>query len=601
MRLVLASLLLLACNTPEVMHPMDANDLGVPARKDLGAPDPGSPDFGPPDLGPTDTGSLDLGPQDTGASPLLIAPPPAVFIEREPQTLTIQAQSSARVFAQNLPPGARWDEAQRILRWTPDFTQGGDTHHVQLIARDGDRAMTVTATITVMDSIAPPAPIIVSDEPQDGFRLLRLSQQTDAFLDSPGRAGRTFDAVIAAPLDAAQPKPVRIRLHGFGGQPATEGWEGEFRIMPHDPNNTYWWGFTEDAPNGSNGALLPYTQRRILHLLEWVLRRYPGADRQRVYVEGGSMGGTGAIMFGLHHARHVAWVESFIGQTISRNHRPSRIAQLTPLWGAPSAAWDAVDATALLMNDPLAREQFIFSKHGKDDPTIHFGAVTFASPLTQLSYYDALQASHTGHMAVWDEGAHGPVDPVLGFGWWHQGWNPIFDDTSQLRRDAPFVAFSSASHDDDPGAGEGNGLVPFSAESGYAGDVNVPGDTGWDGAIAGVINRHLRWDSTRAVDELDRFELPLRVLDDAGQDPPSPGYPPSSGYPPSGDRLGAPLPVRVDVTPRRVRGFVTRPGETVAWTFGDQRGEVQAAEDGSVTVPDLALDTAWRTLVLVRR
>ncbi len=47
---------------------------------------------------------------------------------------------------------------------------------------------------------------------------------------------------------------------------------------------------------------------------------------------------------------------------------------------------------------------------------IHFGAVVTPSSLTQKSLYQALAAARPGHEAVWDEGAHGPADPVLGDG-----------------------------------------------------------------------------------------------------------------------------------------------------------------------------------------
>src|SRR4029079_15913896 len=160
-----------------------------------------------------------------------------------------------------------------------------------------------------------------------------------------------------------------------------------------------------------------------------------------------------------------------------RNHRPSRVAQLAPLWGSPPAkgatsdldkgVWDRADLTRVLRDVDEAREQFVFFKHGKDDPTIHFGAVLGKSPLTDRTLYQALAAEHVGHFAVWDEGAHGVVDPVLGDKWWERGWNPVFDDTSPLRLHRAFPAFSRLSIDGNPGDGEGNGRQPWNAESGF--------------------------------------------------------------------------------------------------------------------------------------
>lgn len=137
-------------------------------------------------------------------------------------------------------------------------------------------------------------------------------------------------------------------------------------------------------------------------------------------------------------------------------------------------------------------------------------------------------------------------------------------------------------------------MRPFNAESGYAGTIAVVGDTGWTGQRAGAINRFLRWDAAKLVDTLERFELPLKVLDGTGN------APAREGDPTTGDKFEGTLPVIVDVTPRRVQAFRTRPGEVVRWTLGTQNGSVVADAAGEVTVPALALTTAWQTLVLER-
>jgi poly(3-hydroxybutyrate) depolymerase len=512
-----------------------------------------------------------------------------------------------RVSVDGLPPGALWDEASRSLSFTPDFIQGGASFPVTATVSDGKEKASVSFAIKVNDTIVPPPPSIAESVQMAGYARLTLSQKTDDFLDSPGYAGRSFKAVVTAPA-ATTPRslPVRVVLHGFGGSPWQEGWTGEFRIAPHDPDNTYWWGYADGLPGAAPAAgqsARDYTVRRVLALLEWVLKTYPAADPERVYLDGASMGGAGAMTIGMLHARHFAWVNATIGQAIPRNHRPERIAQLTTLWGSPSldladgagmSAWDRMDLTRAAADDPEARTALLHIKHGKDDPTIHFGAVVIQSPLTHRSFYGALQEGHIGHLAVWDEGAHGPPDPVLGDGWWQKGWNPIFDDTAFARRNLAFPAFTRSSADDDPGDGSGNGKQPWSASSGYAGQLSVPGDTGWNGEIAGALNRFLRWDATKLVDTFERFELPLRVLDGAG------GPPPQPGYPTTGDKLDANLPVKVDVTPRRVSGFRCKPGEKVAYTFGATSGEVTAGKGGEVTIPALPLTTAWTTLEIRR-
>jgi hypothetical protein len=536
-------------------------------------------------------------------------------MEDETLRLSIEVISSAkqtRIWLDGLPPGARFDEDSRQLTFTPDFIQGGNSYPVTVHASNEAGSTTASFSITIIDSITPSFPTITATSTESGYSKLTLSQTTDAYLDSPGHAGRKFVARVYVPngATASERMPVRIYLHGFGGAPyngTSSG--GQFRIYPHDSMNSYWWGYGDGSPGGSSTTVPNYTQRRILHLLEWVLRTYPGADPERVYVTGGSMGGAGASAFGLLYGRHFAFVEATIGQMIPRNHRPARIKQLEELWGKVQdnwqdgtsledgtalGVWDRQDITRVLLDMPEARDQFLFTKHGKDDATIHFGAVTHASALTGLSYYQTVQKEGIGHIAVWDEGGHGSADPVMGEGWWDDGFSLLFDERSYLRRDRAFPAFSRASHDRDPGDGTGNGKRAWNDNSGYAGQVGTAGDTGWSGEIAGALNRFLRWDTNGVVDEWERFEIPLFVVDGKGS------AAPKAGYPTRGDRFDGSWPVTVDVTARRIRRFRCLAGEPIRWQWEGKTGTVLANDDGSVTVPQIELDTNVRTLVLTR-
>jgi len=518
--------------------------------------------------------------------------------------------AALRVYLLGLPPGATWDESSRRFLFTPDFTQGGDTWTVTVLAHDNESRVETTFDVVVRDTIRPPEPEIVDTEFLDasGYVRYTLSQWTDDYLDSPGYAGRAFTAKIMVPLEVPpEGVPVRVGLHGFAtANPGGTGTTSEIRISPHDPDNTYWWGYASSLPEAdpaAGGAAPDYTMRRVLHLVEYVLRNYPEADPARVHVYGSSMGGAGAMLLGLLRGRHFAYVDARLGQAIARNHRPGRITQLSGWWGAPELdldgggglpAWDHMDLTRALADKGEARDQFLFLKHGKDDPTIHFGAAVLPSARTGESLYAALQRHHVGHFAVWDEGGHGIADPVLGDSWWAGSWSPIHGDEATLRRDRAFPAFTASSLDDDPGLGVGNGKQDWSANAGFAGDVDVAGDTGWEGAVAGAIGRFLRWDGASVVDTVDRLQFALRVHAGDGADPPAPGYPSE------GDRVLAELPAHVDVTPRRTQAFRCRPGERVTWSFGQANGEVIAGPDGSVTIPALPLTDTWTTLVLRR-
>lgn len=547
------------------------------------------------------------------ALPQILAPSSVSVAEDEPLDLTIGVAdfddaAAVRLHALGLPPGATWDEPARALHFTPDFTQGGGQWTVTFLADDGEARVEADVEITVEDTIQPPWPEIIASETSTSYVQHTLSQVTDDYLDSPGFAGRGFAAIVTVPLDPPpEGVPVRIGLHGIGTPaPSTVGSSKEIRIAPHDPDNTYWWGYArtlpDDAPQAGDAAP-DYTARRVLHLLEWVLVHHPEADPTRVYIAGSSMGGAGAMTMGLLHARHFAYVDARLGQAIPRNHRPSRIAQLSDWWGGPDdgavwgdrPVWDFMDLTRALADSPTARDQFLFTRHGKDDPTIHFGAAVLPSPLTERSLYGALEEHRVGHFSVWDEGGHGPADPVLGSGWWTSTWSPILgDDEARLTIDRAFPAFTRSSLDDDPGDGQGNGKQSWSDNAGYAGSIPVPGDTGWDGDIAGAIGRSLRWDAASVIDTVDRFQVAIRVLDGAG------GAAPKAGYPTTGDRLAGDLPALVDVTPRRVHAFRCRPGEKILWMFGALRGEILADETGALTIPALPLTSSWKTLTLRR-
>ena len=545
-----------------------------------------------------------------GNSPPVITPPARLEIdERETAQVEIEVvdpeADGFRLFAAGLPAGARFDEATRTIAFTPDFIQGGDSWRIELTATDATRTGTASFVLAVRDTIQPPAPQVIRTDARPDHLRLTIEQVTDAFLDSPGHAGRVFDAKVVIPVSATDddPLPARVFLHGFGGSPYAGGTGDQFRIYPSDPVNTYWWGYAERLPDAAadSGATPPYTLRRVLHLLEWVVRTHEGVDTERSYAAGGSMGGAGSATLALLFARHFSHVDATIGQTILRNHRPSRRDQLAGHYGTPQAnldgggglgVWDQLDLTRALRDDHDARNQFIYTKHGKDDPTIHFGAVVHDSPLTGLSFYDALEEYRVGHYSVWDEGGHGSADPVLGARWWDSGWHRAFDEVTFLRRNLAFIAFSASRENDEPGDGSGNGTRPFHQTRGYAGQVDTPGDTGWGGAVAGALNRWLRWDSRSIVDSFTRFEVRLFVVDGDGRDPPR------AGYPTIGDR--GPSSIVVDVTPRRVQRFHTMPTEVVMWSFGARSGTVAADADGAVTVPGLGITNTPTVLVLQR-
>lgn len=546
------------------------------------------------------------------AKPLGLAPiPPRTINENETTTIPIvitgdTPDAPLHLSAVGLPPGAELDVVARAIRFRPDFIQGGGpASNVTIHARRGAQKAETTFALTIANTIVTPKPTVTSTENAGPCQRLVVSQKTDAYLDSMGHAGRTFAATVLVPDQATDTTrmPVSIYLHGAGVSSPGKGScvTDSIRIYPHDPNNTYWWGYSENFPAGkaTTGTVPPYTARRVLALLEWVLAEHHGDD-SRVRMAGSSMGGAGAMTIGLLWGRHFSAIEAELGQAIPRSHRAARLASLEPIWGKASLGlkdelggnvWDRMDLTRAVRDDAEASGPHLFIRHGKDDKTIQFAAVVEASPLTKLTFYQALQTH--GHWAVWDEGGHGTEDPVMKDNWWG-GFRAFGDPESFATPGGTLPGFSASSLDDDPGDGTGNGKVSYTDSGGYAANDAVAGDTGWKGDIAGAINRHLRWDATKQVDTIEEWSVPLRVYSGGGT------APPKAGYPAKGDQVLGAVPATVSVTVRHPRQFLTRPGETVAWTFGSAKGTATADAKGLVTISALSFTASWQTLTITR-
>lgn len=534
------------------------------------------------------------------AAPALPTAPPArgnkhlvqpdAWLVDEEATATLRldvrdAPAGARLFVERgLPPGAVFDEDARTITFRPDFTQGGWQSLCRVRLRAPGPAPVdeqVVFAIGVKDTIRPPAPVLVRTESRGDADVAVLRQTTDAFLDGPGFAGRTFEARVVVPKGAGPRRrlPVHVELHGVGGSSATATPRaGHVTILPDDPHLTYWWGYAEGLPGAVVGPVRPYTQRRVLHLLEWTLKTIPGADADRVSVGGWSMGGAGALALALLHPRHFAAVVARDAATIARLHRPERRAQLSTIWGAPEqnlddgdgmGVWDRLDLTRALRDDPATREVFVVTKHGKDDFLVRFDALVGKSPLTGLSFKEALERFDVARVVVWDEGGHGPPDPARPAQW----WDGVHGVAAEARRDRAHVAFVASTSDADPGDGKGNGRRAWDQERGYAGDVKVSGDTGWNGDLAGGRGIGLFFKGASVVDRTDRFEIPLMS---SGQD------------------------AIVDVVPRRLRAFKPRPGDVVRWSCGGKRGIATVKPDGTMRLSEVPISTEWSVLVVER-
>jgi hypothetical protein len=509
------------------------------------------------------------------------------------------------------------------------------------------------ATINIPPGSPPPPPSLASQAPtSQSTTVYTYEHVTDAWLDNAGFMGRNRKFAVTVPpgYDPAKSYPLMVWLHGGCGD-YDDHWDDlpealKYIVLhPGDPNtdyeNVYEYGncvisgkiphygymsnFSHyiDSTTGlertsgelvSDALFVDYTQRRYRYYLDFVLSQF-NVDPNRVFVRGHSKGGAGTVYTTLFNQDRIAG-------GISDVLRPNIIT----MGGSPDIcnndgynAFDYADMAWWIQNHPDQMNFWIQTDHGKDDSSARFSWFNYPSPVSQnLSFFDTLEQYRVGHYTLWDEGGHeknngsekssSSLDPALGYHWWDGGWDVIDDPTSSLRLDKSFPAFSRFSYNQDYGVGpsetECKAVDGLYGTNLCAGGVTVAGDNRHNGAIAGVLNRHLRWDSNTIVDTADTYAIDIKVLDDAGLKPVggscgSTAPPGNLVYPACYEDYVGDGVETVDVTPRRLQNFTVSPGATISWESSTgQTGTLTADAYGIVTVPAFEVTTGWRTLTL---
>ena len=143
-----------------------------------------------------------------------------------------------------------------------------------------------------------------------GRTVLRYEHEGSDRLGSKAAQKRFFDVV--APKDSRSKHPLLICLHSAGEKNNTEWRLNVPRIaaagddfvglIPNCNFDTeWWWGHDEILKDKKKyqDALTPI-EARILAEIEWVVQKY-SVDRNRIYMHGISMGGSGTLGIGMSH------------------------------------------------------------------------------------------------------------------------------------------------------------------------------------------------------------------------------------------------------------------------------------------------------------
>jgi len=378
-------------------------------------------------------------------------------------------------------------------------------------------------------------------------------------------AGKPYDYVVAVPPNVADPAPVGIHLHCWGGSlNGGYGWwygshDGHILIASNQIPYDWWTGYHElffqgppDKETWKQGVVRPYSQTRMFSFLDWVATRW-NVDLTRTHVAGNSMGGSGSPMFVVRFPEKIAWGVSWVGV-----HDPARTPHFKGSyervygkheWAVKfedgSGVWDHFCDAWYLRKHPEKEIGLISFSNGKND-----GAIGWPQA---AEFYRALQQTRRPHVFVWGQGGHGqrarlPVslsDRVM----------PL-----DIRTDQSLPAFTGCSLDDDPGNGDPQ-----------------------QGDGEGQVNLYLTWDTNGIVDRAERWEMTVSLIEQAPSDE-----------------------CTVNITPRRRQQFRPRPGQPVKWTSTSlggkgqvQTGQATVDEHGLITLEDVRLGKNGNRLTAV--
>ncbi len=422
-----------------------------------------------------------------------------------------------------------------------------------------------------------------------GNKVLVYRHKAVKGMDSPGYVTQGYEHGVAFALPGdykegeTAPRALLVSLHGFGDSldayaSAMSRWfagSKSFVLGPNDPLGTWFYGYSDQLPGGdpNKGTVVNYTERRILWYIEHFSKKYK-IDPNRVYVHGGSMGGTGTTSLALRYPHIFAGGDAKKGATNRRHCHWKR--QCERLWGKVETGvknnegvnvWDWQNMAWFVANN-CKKTNWIRTINGREDTIIPYRQLAGPPDVKPMSFYAALEKYRIGHENLWDCSSHGgrdPQKPRL-----DDWWEPFADNTCFLRLNLSFPAFSDFSANDDPGTGKGDAV----------GNDRQLGDNTYDGTARGGLNRFLRWNSKTIRDTEAEWSMEIKMSSRG------------SGYKGKGTET-------VGVTPRRLQKFQIKPGAKYSWTTSSgQSGTATADGDGVLTAPAVKVTTGWTRITV---
>ena len=316
--------------------------------------------------------------------------------------------------------------------------------------------------------------------------------------------------------------------------------------------NTFWMGYHTNIAHGNYAPYQwdNYTEKLVLHIIELVKKEL-AVNGNRVYLIGGSMGGTGAVQLAMHYpdkfAAALAWVPVYsytwektpgypeLSPSIERMR--CSIGQFTP-----SDAVLSPDGRELLeygnalnfITDPAVDMPPLFATNGRRDLSIPW--------VNNPPFFRAVNRAKQAFCVIWNDGGHGMTREVEEV--------TTIDQLLEYRLDQAFAVFSNCSDNRDYGSGD-------PAQGDLYGWIN-----------RGMSGKVLTDKTAELTAELSAWHAEISY------------------------------PVSCDVTFRRCQKFLLAPGTQVKVSVNGEERVVTADENGLLTVKNITFSNPEKITVI---
>lgn len=368
-----------------------------------------------------------------------------------------------------------------------------------------------------------------------------------------------FELQIGVDVGKSGPSPLVVLLHGGGGAETLPApLEGNFILLL--PNNytpgfpevyDFWYGYNTEIYTGNlkEGVNVNFTERRLLYMIDWVKSNY-NIDENRIYLIGGSMGGTGSLNFGLRHPEIFAAIHAMVPHTNMGSGIAPHDSWFLRLWGKREEAiktnegvniWDRFNQIEFVSN-PKNNIPFVKTISSREDP---------AMPWVELPpFIKAMNTAKRAFVSGWGVGPHNiPLEyrPKLA---------RMFD-IYKIRKNESYPAFSNSSLNDDPGNGDAE-----------------------DGTITGIMGGGFDWEILADTDK--KWSAKISHIADDKQE------------------------AAADITPRNLQKFKVSNKDEYSYANTDssgniiQSGTIKADENGLLTISQVKITSIGNTITISR-